>query len=29
MSQRFEAFRKLKEVRTYAQAWMEAAEDHL
>jgi len=29
MSQRFEAFRKLREVQAYAQAWMEAAGDHL
>jgi nitrate reductase alpha subunit len=29
MSQRFEAFRKLKEVQAYALAWMEAAGDHL
>ena len=29
MSQRFEAFRKLKEVQAYAQAWIERASDHL
>ena len=29
MSQRYEAFRKLKEVQAYAQAWIERASDHL